>query len=225
MNYPLYNLKNEEIGTVELSDDIFNVGDSADLTHQMLVGQMANARKVLAHTKGRGEVRGGGVKPWRQKGTGRARHGSIRSPIWIGGGVTFGPTKERNFSQKLPKKMRQKALKIMLSLKANDGMLKIIDKLSIDKPKTKEMSQAINGLFSDDFVKAKKYNNMVLVLTVGDSSRSIAAANRNLPYSKTLRVDNINTLDVASYKYLLMDKDGLSVIEKKLATGQTAKQL
>src|SRR3990167_2399768 len=98
MNYPLYNLKNENIGNVRLSDDIFKVEKNPDLLHQVIVSQAANARRVIAHTKGRGEVRGGGVKPWRQKGTGRARHGSIRSPIWIGGGITFGPTKERILS-------------------------------------------------------------------------------------------------------------------------------
>ena len=114
---PIYNAKGESIGTQDLNPGVFNVAFNDAVVQQVVVAQQANARQVLAHTKGRGEVRGGGKKPWKQKGTGRARHGSTRSPIWVGGGITFGPTKERNFTLKVNKKMRQQAEKIIDQLK------------------------------------------------------------------------------------------------------------
>ena len=116
MKYPLYNLKGEKIGTTVLPKEIFEVKINPDLIHQIAVSQSANRRRVIAHTKDRSDVSGGGRKPWRQKGTGRARHGSIRSPIWRGGGITFGPTKERVFSQKAPKRMKRKALFMVLTI-------------------------------------------------------------------------------------------------------------
>lgn len=219
MDYPLYNLKNEKIGDVKLSDDVFNVAENNDLMHQVLTSQAANSRRSIAHAKDRSEVRGGGVKPWRQKGTGRARHASIRSPIWVGGGVTFGPKKERNFSRFIPKKMKQKALKITLSDKAKRKMLKIVDKLEIQESKTKTMSGLLLQLFKGSIEKIRKNSNFVLVLTGENKlSKNIAFANRNIPYSKTLRAKNLNPLDAASYKHILLDKEALKVIEDRFVS-------
>jgi len=134
-----YNQKGEEIGKTELPKEIFEVGLNSDLVYQVVLSQTANRRQVLAKTKDRSEVRGGGRKPWRQKGTGRARHGSIRSPIWKGGGVTFGPTTEKVFKKIIPKKMRRKALFMVLSAKAKENLILVLDKLEIEKPKTKSM--------------------------------------------------------------------------------------
>jgi large subunit ribosomal protein L4 len=120
-----------------LPKEIFDVEINPDLIHQVVVAQTANRRRVIAHTKGRGEVRGGGKKPWRQKGTGRARHGSIRSPLWKGGGVTFGPTKERTFKKEINKKMKRKALFMVLTAKAKNNLLLVLDKIILEQPKTK----------------------------------------------------------------------------------------
>src|SRR3989338_6359607 len=142
----LYDQTGKEIGIVDLPDAIFCVPISEALVHQVVVAQHANARTVVAHTKGRAEVRGGGRKPWKQKGKGRARHGSSRSPIWIGGGVTFGPTNERNFSQRINKKMKQAALKMALSDKAKEDRLIVVDKIVLKSPKTKEMVRILKQL-------------------------------------------------------------------------------
>jgi len=130
MKVDIQNQKGEKVGTMELPKEIFEVEASPSLLHQAVVAQMSNMRTNIAHTKDRSEVRGGGRKPWRQKGTGRARHGSRRSPIWVGGGVTFGPTKYRNFTKKINIKMKQKAILAALSGKAKDSELVILDKLS-----------------------------------------------------------------------------------------------
>ena len=129
MKVSVYNQEGKEVGKVLLPKEIFEVKVNPDLVHQVVVCQMANRRQPIAHTKDRGEVRGGGRKPWSQKGTGRARHGSIRSPLWIGGGVTFGPRKEKIFKKKIPKKMRRKALFMVLSGKAKENLLLVLDKL------------------------------------------------------------------------------------------------
>ena len=123
MKINLYNQKGEKVGKTDLPDEIFNVEINSDLLHQVIVSQMANKRQSSAHTKDRGDVSGGGKKPWRQKGTGRARHGSRRSPIWVGGGVTFGPKSEKNYKKTIPQKMKRKALFMALSSKVNDDEL------------------------------------------------------------------------------------------------------
>lgn len=217
MNYPLYNLKNEKIGNVRLSDDIFKVEKNPDLLHQVMVSQASNARRVIAHTKGRGEVRGGGIKPWRQKGTGRARHGSIRSPIWIGGGITFGPTKERNFSRKIPQKMNRQAIRIALSMKAGEKVLKIVDMLKLENYKTQKMVGLLFNLFKGNIEKIRKNSNFILILLgKSDFSKNIARASRNIPYVKTIRAANLNVLDAISYKHILFDKESLDIIKNNL---------
>lgn len=206
----VYNLEGEKVGTTKLPKKIFGVEINNDLLYQAINIQMANRRKPLARTKDRSEVRGGGRKPWRQKGTGRARHGSIRSPIWRGGGITFGPAKERVFAKKINKKARRKALFMALSSKLKDKELFVLDKLELKEPKTKLMVEVINKLF-------KKMPKSILVAT-NKKDENIIRANRNLHYTKTISADSLNVVDLLSFKYLLLDKEGIKVIEKIYGT-------
>jgi large subunit ribosomal protein L4 len=201
----IYNQKGEKIGQTRLPSEIFGVSLNADLVHQVVVSQMANRRRVIAHTKGRGEVRGGGRKPWRQKGTGRARAGSIRSPLWRGGGVTFGPRKEKVFKKKIPKKMRRKALFMVLSEKVKNNLLILLDKLEIEKPKTKLIIEILEKLPS-------KRESTLIALPNYDKNLILAA--RNLPKVETLLARNLNALDILSFKYLVMPKDSIKVIKE-----------
>jgi len=138
-----YNQEGKKDKEIILPKEIFEVPMNLDLVHQIVVSQMASKRQIPAHAKDRSEVRGGGKKPWRQKGTGRARHGSIRSPLWKGGGVTFGPTKNRVFKKRIPKKMRRKALLMVLSAKAKNNFLIVLSELKLEKTKTKTISQIL----------------------------------------------------------------------------------
>ena len=208
MEYPLYNQQAENIGTVELMDSVFAVPMNQDLLHQVVTSQASNKRQVIAHAKGRGEVRGGGKKPWQQKGPGRARHASIRSPIWRGGGVTHGPTKDRNFKKDINKKMVQAALKVALSSKVRDGQLFIIDALNIAQPKTKEMATVMKG-----FTKVLGRLNNVLLVTPADSTTLFKSA-RNLPYLETIEARNLNPLILLSANRVIVLKSSLDIIEK-----------
>lgn len=198
-----YNQNGKEIGKTQLPSEIFEVKLNSDLVHQVAVSQMANRRQVIAHTKGRGEVRGGGRKPWRQKGTGRARAGSIRSPIWKGGGVTFGPSKERVFKKKIPNKMRRKALFMVLSEKAKNNLLILLDKIEIKEPKTKLIAELIGKLPS-------KGKSSLIALPGLD--RNLILAARNLPRVETRQAKDLNVFDLLSFQYLLMPKESLKVI-------------
>src|SRR3989339_146560 len=149
MKVKVYNLEGKEVREEELEQSFFDIVVKPEVVQQAVEAQLANSRQVLAHTKGRGEVRGGGKKPWKQKGTGRARHGSIRSPLWKGGGVTFGPTKERNFSQKINKKAKQQALFSVLSKKLADQEIKVVDEIKIKNIKTKEMAKILGNFFEN----------------------------------------------------------------------------
>jgi large subunit ribosomal protein L4 len=169
---PVYNLKAEKTKEAELNPAVFGVKVKESLVHQVMVAQMANSRVAIAHTKTKGEVRGGGKKPWKQKGTGRARHGSSRSPIWVGGGITFGPRSNRNFSLKINKKMKTKALFMCLSDKLNEKLLVIIDKLSLTDGKTKEIVGVVKS-FRDILTlkeKAKKKNKGLSAIVAGESA-------------------------------------------------------
>jgi len=206
----VYNQKGEKVGQADLPAEIFEVAMNKDLVHQAVVTQMANARQVLAHTKDRSEARGGGRKPWQQKGTGRARHGSIRSPIWRGGGVTFGPTKERVFAKKINKKMKRKALLMALSSKIKDQEMILLDKLEIAEAKTKQMVEVINNLKK----KIKKDLDKGTLIVLVERESKIVRATRNIPKIKVIRADSLSVLDVLSCKYLLMPQGAIEVIKK-----------
>jgi len=207
MELPLYNQNAEQVGAVNLADDVFGLPMNKDLLYQVTTSQMSNQRQVIAHAKGRGEVRGGGKKPWRQKGTGRARHASIRSPIWRGGGVTGGPTKERNFKKSINKKMLQKALKVALSSKLREGELFVIDSFNINQPKTKEVAGIMKNLSS----VIGKLSNVLLVIP---RDQTFLKASRNLPYLETVEARNINPLLLLNSNQIILSQDSLPVIEK-----------
>jgi len=201
----VFNQEGKEVSELKLNEAIFGLPWNADLVHQVVRVAMANKRQVLASTKTREEVSGGGRKPWRQKGTGRARHGSIRSPLWKGGGVTFGPTKERNFKLKINKKMARKAFLTALSTKAKDSELLVLDDLKLSTPKTKEMAKIMKN-----FPQVK---NSLLVLA--EKNENLKRISRNLLNLNIANIDNLNILNILKYKYLIFTKDGIEYLNKK----------
>lgn len=196
----LYNQKAEKTGEITLPASIFGVVLNNDLLHQAMLCAQGNQRKVLAHTKDRSEVRGGGKKPWRQKGTGRARHGSSRSPIWIGGGITFGPSKERNFAKGLNRKMKQKAVLMLLSQKLKDNSLFVLDKIVLAEEKTREFS-TLQALLRKKLLREKKPANLLFVLDQG--VRETVRVSRNLPKIKVIGANNLNVLDLLWAKNII----------------------
>jgi len=202
MQVPVYNIQGEQVSEVELRDDIFAAPINEAIMHQALLRQLANARQGTHKAKTRGEVRGGGRKPWRQKGTGRARQGTIRAPHWRGGGVVFGPT-PRSYEQKMPRKMRRQALRSALSAKASEAQLRVLDALQMDAPRTKEMISILQGLGMD---------SSVLIL-LPQSDEVILRSVRNLPKVRTLVAQYLNVRDLLKYDYILMPLASLEVIE------------
>jgi len=210
MRYEIYNQKGEKLEEVLLPKEIFDIKINPDLVHQVVVSQMANRRKVIAHTKTRGEVSGGGRKPWAQKGLGRARHGSIRSPIWRHGGVVFGPTKAKVFKKRIAKKMKRKVLFMVLSAKVKNNLLILLDKLKMDQPKTKLMAEVIENLKS----KIENFKKGSILIALPELDKNIILATRNLPKIDTLQAKDLNALDLLSFKYLIMPKESLKIIKE-----------
>jgi large subunit ribosomal protein L4 len=202
MQVPVYNIQGEQISETELRDDIFAVPVNKALMHQALLRQLANARLGTHKAKSRGEVRGGGRKPWRQKGTGRARQGSIRAPHWRGGGTVFGPT-PRSYKQKMPRKMRRQALRSALSVKASGAQVKVLDALEMHEPKTKQVLGILQnlGVDSSALILLPQRDEMIL--------RSV----RNLPEVRTLVAQYLNVRDLLKYDYILVPLASLEVIE------------
>lgn len=207
----LYNQEAKVLEDMEVSDKVLGVKASAALLHQAVVAQMANARQVLAHTKDRSEVRGGGKKPWKQKGTGRARVGSSRSPLWVGGGVTFGPTKDRNFSQKINKKMKQKAIAMALSDKLGQSSLAILDSFKVEEFKTKQVN-SILAKFEKEIFKTDRRNILIISGTKDEKAKY---SSRNLTGVKLINQENINIVDLLKYRNLLVTKDVIKKLEEQ----------
>lgn len=189
----------------ELNDVIFGAKTRAHLLHQAMVMQLANRRAGSAATKTKGFVRGGGKKPWKQKGTGRARAGSIRSPIWVGGGTVFGPT-PRDYSYRMPRTARREALLSALSVKHRDGKLIVVDKFSLEAAKTKIMVQALAEL---------KVTSALIVIAGADAT--IERSARNLAKIKVLRVEGVNVYDLLRYDHLILTEGALKLLEERLA--------
>jgi large subunit ribosomal protein L4 len=202
MQMPVYNIHGEQVSEIELRDDIFAAPINQAVMHQALLRQLANARQGTHKAKTRGEVAGGGRKPWRQKGTGRARQGSIRAPHWRGGGVVFGPT-PRSYEQKMPRKMRRQALRSALSAKASEAQVRVVDALHMDVPRTKEMMGILRNLGVD--------SSALILLPQSDDT--ILRSVRNLPEVRTLVAQYLNVRDLLKYDYILMPLASLEVIE------------
>lgn len=222
METQIYNQKAKAIGTLKLPESIFGLKWNADLVHQVVTAMQANARTPVAHTKTRGEVRGGGKKPWKQKGTGRARHGSTRSPIWVGGGITHGPRNDKSYEQKINKKMRVKALFTVLSEKFRKGQILFVEELALKAIKTKDASEVVKSLATikgfEKMYGGKKQNTFITVPAKGDIVKKSFA---NIPTVDVDEVRNLNPVDVLAYKYLIIAQPTESIaflggkIEKK----------
>ncbi|MDE2687160.1 MAG: 50S ribosomal protein L4 [Chloroflexota bacterium] len=203
MKLDVRNMSGAVVEDIEVLDDLFDVPMNAALVHQVMVGQLANKRQGTAKVKTRSEVAGGGAKPRPQKYTGRARQGSIRSPIWRGGGVVFGPT-PRSYRQRTPKRVKRQALKMVLSDKAREQQLIVVDELSIAAAKTKELAQALNVLGVD---------SSVLLVSDGTNDAVVRAA-RNIPKARTLPVDLLNTVDLLNAKSVVISVDAVREAER-----------
>ena len=193
-------------GEIELNEAIFGITPNESVLYDAIIMQRASLRQGTHKVKNRSEVRGGGRKPWRQKGTGRARQGSIRSPQWVGGGTVFGPT-PRSYSYKLPKKVRRLALLSALSQKVQEDNLVVVDALSFDTPKTKEFKQVLTNLNAD---------TKVLVVLESENDNTYLSA-RNLPNVKVIDDQNVNVLDLVNYDKVVMTQAALTTVEEALA--------
>lgn len=205
LQVPLYNQDGQIIGQQKLSPAIWNIEPKTGLVHEAVRIQDANARRVLATAKGRGEVRGGGKKPWRQKGTGRARHGSIRSPLWKGGGVTFGPSRERNYTLKINKQVKRKALFMSLSDKVLNNRLVIIDKIEPKEKKTKDFVAILKKMP----IKDNKF-----LIALSKEEKDLGKIGRNIPNIGMIGCQNLNIKDLLKYPVLLITLKGVNEIEK-----------
>lgn len=202
----IYNMGGTAAGTIALPVELFGARWNADLVHQVVVGMEANARPTVANTKFRGEVSGGGKKPWKQKGTGRARHGSSRSPIWVGGGTTHGPRAERNYTVKINKKMRTAALMTVLSRKMKDGEVILVDKLSFGAPKTADAKKALQALgkAADASALTTKAKNAALIVLSGNDAVTKKSF-RNIGNVMSEEVRNLNPVDIMNRRYLIIE--------------------
>jgi large subunit ribosomal protein L4 len=211
----LHNIKGEKTGTINLPKDIFGVEANSDLIYQVVRAQTLNRRQNSAHSKDRSDVSGGGKKPWRQKGTGRARHGSNRSPIWKGGGVTFGPRNERNYKKKINKKAKRKALFMVLSAKVEKDLIFFVSDLNFKEPKTKEMRQFLSKTFCE--------KSTLLVLP--DMNKNVILSTRNIENVDVIQAKDINSLDLLSYKYLIVPEEAVTVIKESFVSTKEGEEI
>lgn len=201
----LFNKEGQQVGDIQLNEQVFGVEVNKYALHQVVVAQLANKRQGTQSAKTRSEVRGGGIKPWRQKGTGRARQGSIRAPQWIHGGIVFAP-KPRSYRVSVPKSMRRVAMKSVLTSKVQENEMIVLEDLSLETPKTKEMMKMINAF------EVKK----ALIVTA-ESNENVYKSARNIPGVTVVPVNNINVYDLLKYEKLIITKDAVSKIEEVYA--------
>ena len=216
----VYAVDGTKSGSLSLPEKVFGLNWNADLVHQVVTAMQANARQPVAHTKDRSEVRGGGKKPWKQKGTGRARHGSSRSPIWRHGGVTHGPRNDKDYSQKINRKMKVKALYTVLSKKYADGQMLFISSVSLKEPKTKDaraMLTQLGGISGYESLATRRNNALYLILPKADANVKKSFANMGNVMVGT--VNTLNPVDVLTYKYVLLatPEEAVKIIEAKSA--------
>jgi len=211
MEAKIYNQKGTEAGTIKLPESIFNLPWNENLVHQVVVSMMSNERTPVAHTKNRGEVAGTGKKPWRQKGTGRARHGSTQSPIWVGGGIAHGPRNDKNYSRKINKKMKTKALFTVLSKKFKDGEVVFLEYFSLKAPKTKEAKNIISSLSKVKEISSLSRRKNAAFIALGEKDANISKSFNNFSNLEVGLAKDLNVLDLLQYKYLIMDNPEKSV--------------
>jgi large subunit ribosomal protein L4 len=205
MESKIYNQKGESKGTVKLPAGIFDVAWNADLVHEVVRLMNSNARTPVANTKTRGEVRGGGKKPWKQKGTGRARHGSSRSPIWVGGGIAHGPRSDKNFSRKINKKARSKAFLAILSKKYQDGQILFVDSISFAAPKTKDALNVVSALSKvKGFEKLATKPKNVAIIALDKKSDAVSKSFRNFGNMSVEEFRNVNPVSLLNHTYLIL---------------------
>jgi large subunit ribosomal protein L4 len=217
----VYSQEGKEVSHIALPEKVFGAAWNADLVHEVVVSMQGNARSNTAHTKNRAEVRGGGRKPWKQKGTGRARHGSSRSPIWAGGGVAHGPRNERDFTRKINKNARAKALACVLSQKFAQGGLVFVDSLAFAAPKTADARKFMNALASVEHIKdigTKKANAALIVLTSRDEHTELSF--RNFGNVNVMNIKDVNPVELLTYKYVVVAKpeEALKTLAVRVAT-------
>lgn len=207
METTVYNQKGKAVGNIKLPESIFGIPWNADLVHQTVTAMQANARISIAHTKTRGEVRGGGKKPWKQKGTGRARHGSTRSPIWIGGGITHGPRNDKDYSQKINKKMKVKALYTVLSEKVRKGEVLFVEELIFSKIKTKDAVDVLKNFATikgfERIIGSKKPNTYITIPAKGEQLKKSFA---NIPTVAVDEIRNMNPVDLLTHKFIVISQ-------------------
>ena len=208
----IYNLEGKSTSERKLKDEIFDIKLSPKIITQVINTQLANRRRPIAHTKTRSEVSGGGKKPYRQKGTGNARAGSSRSPIWIGGGITFGPRSDRNYHQRLPKKMRNKALRMIFTQKIKENKIIILKEIELKNYSTKSIESILQKLPIEE-------GKILVILPKMNVNLELSLA--NLPYLKMIQADSLNIIDLIKYDYLLTDIEGIEKIEKILSNNLT----
>lgn len=202
----ILNTERVKVEEVELQESVFNAEIKEHAVHQVVRSQLASRRRGTASTKGRSEVRGGGRKPWRQKGTGNARAGTIRSPLWRGGGVTFGP-KPRDYSFSVPKKMRKVAMRSVLTSKVQESKFLVVDRFDFEKPSTKQMIAVLGKLLEQP---------TSVLIALGDWTKAVWLSGRNLPGVRVVHAENLSVYTALQYEYLIVDKTGLSMIEGAL---------
>lgn len=228
MDTKIFSQEGKESGKLTLPESVFGVAWNADLMHEVVIGMQANARTSTANAKGRGEVRGGGKKPWKQKGTGRARHGSSRSPIWAGGGAGHGPTSEKDYSRKINKNVKSKALAITLSKKFADGEMLFIDALTLAAPKAADAKLFIKALAAGSAqpTLATKRKNAALIL-ISKRDENVELSFRNFGNFEVAHVKDVNPVDLLTYKFVVVAdaKDSLAILETRTSkkNAKTAK--
>lgn len=212
MEAKVYTIEAKEASTISLPESLFGLNWNSDLVHQVATSLNSSKRKTIAHTKDRSDVRGGGKKPWQQKGTGRARHGSTRSPIWVGGGVAHGPRNEKNFDRKVSKKMKAKAFYTILSRKYRDGEILFVDSIAFDEPKTKKAISAMKGLSGiKGFEKLFLKKNNSAVIALAEKNQGVERSMSNLGNFEVLETRNLHPLALLKYKYLIIENPSASL--------------
>ncbi len=224
----IYSKEGKEVGTIQLPENVFGVEWNADLVHQVLVSMQGNARAGTAHTKGRGDVRGGGKKPWKQKGTARARHGSSRSPIWTGGGVALGPINDKDYSRKINRNMKAKALACVLSQKLRDGEMLFVDSFGLAGAKAKDARAILGALATTkghERLRTKRVNAALILIPERDTSTELSF--RNFGNVEVVQTKDVNPTQLLSYKYVVVAKpeDNVKMLAVRAASKNTRKSL